>query len=94
LPRVPNAEQAVIDPRKFTEYLLSKTSLRGASRAKFFESFGFSKSNWRQLQDAFFKHLLQHDYQVTWIASHRVVYEVVGRITSPDGRNPRVRVVW
>jgi hypothetical protein len=53
MPRVPNADQAIIDPRKITDYLLSQTHPDGAPKAAFFESFGFTLIDWPMLGDAF-----------------------------------------
>ncbi len=50
--RVPGVEHAVLDERKFTEYLLDPTSEGGAPKAAFFEALGYSRERWRELRDA------------------------------------------
>jgi len=53
LPRVANA---ILDDRKITQYLLSTVHPTGASKAKFFISFGFSPGNWAELKTALLDH--------------------------------------
>ena len=55
LPRVVNA---ILDDRKITQYLLSTVHPTGASKAKFFMSFGFSSGNWAELKRALLNHPL------------------------------------
>jgi hypothetical protein len=43
---------AIRDDTKITEYLLSTVHPTGASKAKFFISFGFSPGNWSELKGA------------------------------------------
>jgi hypothetical protein len=47
--RLPNAEQAVIDPRKLRDYALSPEHPVGRFKAAFFSRLGFSSSNWEKL---------------------------------------------
>jgi hypothetical protein len=53
LPRVANA---ILDDRKVTQYLLNSVHPTGASKAKFFVSFGFSPGNWVELKSALLNH--------------------------------------
>ena len=57
LPRVANA---ILDDRKITHYLLSTVHPTGASKAKFFMSFGFSPGNWAELKSALLNHPLNN----------------------------------
>ena len=50
--KLPNAEHAVIEQEKITDYLLSCTHRFGASKANFFLKFGFRLDDWQQLADA------------------------------------------
>jgi len=43
MPKVSNLDQAYIDPRKFTHYLLLRAHPKGGPKAVFFESAGFSR---------------------------------------------------
>jgi hypothetical protein len=48
--RLPNAENAVIDPEKLRDYLLSPLHPVGRFKAVFFSSFGYTQENWRQFE--------------------------------------------
>ena len=50
--KLPNAEQAVVEREKITDYLLNPTHRYGASKAAFFADFGFRLDEWEQLADA------------------------------------------
>ena len=91
---LPNAELATVDASKVTEYLLSSTHPDGSSKAAFFMRFGFRAQSWEILATALRAH--GKAYGVTQQTRSRfgVRYAVDGRITSPDGRNPRIRTVW
>lgn len=94
MPRVPNAEQAIIDPRKFTEYLLDQSSEQGSPKAKFLEGFGFTMERQKALRRALVLHLRTYEFAETHEREHGQVFEVVGPLSTPDGRNPYVKVVW
>jgi uncharacterized protein DUF6883 len=55
--RVPGAESATTDERKFTEYLLNRNHLLGSGKAKFFKQIGFDQRNWQELRDQFLAQL-------------------------------------
>ena len=85
---------AVVDDRKITEYLLSPGHPTGAAKAEFFRRFGFSLDHWTVLRDALIAHAQQHQVSAQQQTQFGVAFEVNGRLASPDGRNPWVRVVW
>ena len=92
--RLPNAENAVVDDRKIIEYLLSPQHPRGAAKAEFFRRFGFSLAQWTVFRDALIAHARDHDVSRRQLTPFGEAIEVNGRLKSPDGRNPWVRVVW
>ena len=49
--RLPNAEKAVIERRKLTEYLLSETHPTGRFKAQFFKKLGFKRANVEQFEE-------------------------------------------
>jgi hypothetical protein len=49
--RLPNAEKAVIERRKLTEYLLSETHPAGRFKAQFFKNLGSSEPMWSNLRN-------------------------------------------
>ena len=91
---LPNAEHAIVDDRKIIEYLLSPQHSRGAAKAEFFRRFGFSLAQWTVCREALFAHAQNHEVSAWKRTPFGEAFEVNGRLTSPDGRNPWVRVVW
>ena len=49
---MPNAEKALVEREKITEYLLSTTNPSGRSKAFFFLRFGFSVDSWDVFAEA------------------------------------------
>ena len=47
---LPNADQAVIDPAKLRDYLLSTSHPLGRFKAQFFGALGFSADRWQELE--------------------------------------------
>jgi len=84
LQRVANA---ILDNRKITQYLLSTVHPTGASKARFFMSFGFSPGNWAELKRALLNH--PHNNPVTSQAGNPFgqKFEVRCSLVTPDGRN-------
>jgi len=50
--RVPNAERALIDRAKLTDYLLSPSHPIGRFKARFFNRLGFRADAWEELEHA------------------------------------------
>jgi hypothetical protein len=78
--KVPNAHLAVVEREKITEYLLNEAHRYGASKARFFTSFGFRRNAWEVLAQALLEHGQRH--------------EVDGELETPGGGRPRARTVW
>jgi hypothetical protein len=91
---LPNREQAVIPPRKITDYLLSRLHPDGAAKAIFFLRFGFTPDAWGVLADALRQHAEENEVVETQQTLYGTLYVVEGPLHAPDGRTPRVRVVW
>ncbi|TXN65517.1 DUF6883 domain-containing protein [Methylobacterium sp. WL6] len=82
---------------KLVDYLLNPEHPTGGPKARFFLSFGFDRSRPQELGRAL---LVQADalYGTEALClvqvDGRVRLVVEGPIAAPDGRRPRVRVVW
>jgi hypothetical protein len=59
--KLPNADQAIIDREKITEYLLNTAHRSGASKARFFTEFGFELAAWEVLAKALIEHAQRHE---------------------------------
>ena len=92
--KLPNGERAIVDERKITAYLLNREHPFGGAKANFFERFGFVASDWEAFRDGLLTHAREHDVATGTPARHGQVYEVVGPLETPDGRNPTVLVAW
>jgi hypothetical protein len=91
---LPNVDRAFIASEKIVSYLLSHDHPRGAAKADFFESFGFTKLNWNELRDAFLDHAASGNVVGGELTAYGRSFEVNGRLETPDGRIPFVLVVW
>ena len=92
--KLPNAHLAMVEPEKMTGYLLNLGHRYGASKARFFEEFGFNVEAWQQLATALREHGQQHEVSRTKQTPFGPRYEVDGPVRAPDGRTPRTRTVW
>ena len=92
--KLPNAEHAMIEKEKITEYLLNPAHRYGASKARFFGAFGFCREQWELLARALREHAQMHEVNEVRETGFGPRYEVDGPLWSPDGRCPRVRSVW
>ena len=92
--KLPNIEHIVVEEEKIADYLLNTTHRYGASKARFFTSFGFSAAAWEVLAERLRKHGQQHKVIRVKQTVFGPRYEVEGALHAPDGRRPRVRTVW
>ncbi len=87
-------ERATIDPRKLASYMLDVGHPRGGGKARFLTRFGFTPAEPDVLATALRDHASDNPVVRTESRGFGMVYEVEGRLRSPNGRNPTVRVVW
>lgn len=92
--RLPEYDQVIVPERKITAYLLSLTHRDGRSKAIFFMRFGFTLDDWPALAAALKRHAAEHEVVAAEPTAFGTNYVVEGPLPAPDGRAPRVRVVW
>ena len=92
--KLPNAHLANIPKIKIDEYLFSPTHPDGKSKHGFFIRFGFHTNEGEKLIDALKQHALEYDVVRQEQTLFGMRYIIEGIIDSPDGRNPKVRVIW
>ena len=92
--KLPNAERAVVPARKITHYLLSTSHRDGQHKAAFFQNFGFKLESWEVLASALLNHACIYEVSEVFSTPFGRNYFVEGPVSAPDGRRPRVRVVW
>jgi hypothetical protein len=92
--RLPHADQAVIDPRKIRDYLLSPEHPVGRFKAHFFERLGFTKENWGDFRVQVSGIAQRGEAEVGQRTDYGQKYIVRGSIVSKVGRSARVRTIW
>ena len=86
--KLPNAEQAVVDREKITDYLLSLTSPDGWSKARFFTRRGFTVGQWEVFAKALKAQGAAYEVAEIRETDQDIRYSVVGSIQTPDGSDP------
>jgi hypothetical protein len=91
--RLPNVGKAEVPKSKGINYLLDRTSDNGKTKARFSLAFGFTIEA-RETMTEMLKHRASN-HEVTKIEERPpfgIHYVIEGSLTTPDGRNPNVRV--
>ncbi len=92
--QIPNADRAVIDPRKLHGYLLSRAHPVGRFKAAFFRALGYSPQDWRRLEaDLRDQHLLK-DATLEGPTLYGQKYRIRATLEGPGGRSADVVSVW
>ncbi len=92
--KLPHYDKALVPREKVVDYLMSLTHRDGRGKAIFFSRFGFVPDAWENLAEALRHHAAEHDLAKIETTPFGTRYVVEGRLNTPDGRSPRVRVVW
>jgi hypothetical protein len=92
--KLPNANSAIVDHEKITEYLLNPAHRYGSSKARFFRSFGFNVETWQTLANALRNHGARRETARVTETGFGPRYQIDGELEAPDGRRPMVRTVW
>jgi hypothetical protein len=92
--KLPNAQKAVIDRGKITDYLLNPTHPDNGGKAEFFTRLGFSSERWEILATAL-KNLAEAA-EITAVAesAHGKKYVIAGKLQSPGGKTALVQTIW
>lgn len=92
--RLPGIENAVVDPRKIRDYLLSPTHPLGRFRASLFLRLGYTLSNWSLLATDLRALAEQQEAELVERSPHGHKYVVRGIIVGPSGQAMEVVTVW
>jgi hypothetical protein len=66
----------------------------GGGKAKFFMRFGFRRERWEELAAAMLRHARENPVTESSTDADGIAFVVEGGLTTPSGRQPRVRAVW
>jgi len=92
--KLPNLERAIVRAEKVSDYLLSTTHPAGRHKARFFGLFGFSRFAPEILIQALVAHAGSNEVSAAVRTKFGTRYTIDGSLNSPDGRGPRLRVIW
>jgi len=92
--RLPNAEFAVVEPAKITEYLLNPEHPDNGGKAAFFVALEFSQSDWDMFANALRRLALTADVTESMETMHGKKYIVDGELENPAGKEAWVRSIW
>ena len=90
---MPNAERAVVDERKLTEYVLSRSHPIGRFKAAVFAGAGFGPDSWRELA-AQLRALAMSEAEIGVRSQFGQKYLIPGTVTGPGGASLAVVTVW
>lgn len=92
---LPNPKMARIAADKIEKYLLNTTSMDGAAKCRFLQSFGFDPNEPDVLRRALLTHSLVAEVIKLRPTQYGFKVELHGTLNSPDGRNPTgVTTIW
>lgn len=92
--RLPNAEKAVIDPRKLRDYALNPDHSSGGYKAAFFAQMGYSRDDWQQLEQDIRMQHLTHAARPGKPSPHGTKYTITAPLQGPHGAARQVTTVW
>jgi hypothetical protein len=92
--KLPNAELAIINPRKLRDYALSSLHPVGRFKAAFFSGIGFTGANWDSLDLELRRLVSEADAEIDERNEFGQKYVVRGRVAGPKGMSAEVVTVW
>ncbi len=92
--KLPNCENAYIQPSKLKDYLLSETHVVGRAKAKFLRSFGFDETNINLLEQELLAIAQSQEVSVVAASPHGIKYVIDGSLKTPLGNIINMKTVW
>jgi hypothetical protein len=91
---LPNADEAVIDPEKLRDYLLSTEHPHGRFKARVFGALGFRADRWRELESALRTQHLTQDTERVAAAVDGQRFKIQAILVGPNGESTVVVSIW
>jgi len=92
--RLPNVENARIDPRKLRDYVLDPEHDSGQYKAAFFAQMGYTSDNWQQLERDIREQHLSQPATLGQPSPHGHKYTITATLQGPRGSARQVTTVW
>jgi hypothetical protein len=92
--KLPDAEDAQIEPAKLRDYLLSSTHPIGRFKYRFFSRLGYTSGQWRRLEADLRELAVTGEATPGESTEYGQKYEVRGMLKGPSGRMAEVVTVW
>lgn len=92
--KLPGADESICDAAKVRDYLLSLEHPVGRSKARFFESLGFTRLEWPALASALVRLGRDGDAELGASSVFGQKYLVRGSIQGPSGEAAVIVTVW
>ncbi len=92
--KLPNYEKVVINPQKFTDYILSDSHPIGKYKAAYFKNIGYVKENYHLLMSEILKLIKENNIDLETENEFGKKYIISGMISTPNKKILRVTTVW
>jgi len=92
--KVPDVEQAVVDPAKVRDYLLSPSHPVGRFKSQFFVRLGYSQEQWEVLAGELKRHAEDGSATEGEPSPYGKKFEVRGKLVGPSGRAANIISIW
>jgi len=92
--RLPNADQAIIDPQKKHGYLLSVSHPVGRFKARFFTALGYVAERWQELELDLRTQHLTHDAELSESLPDGRLFTIRAILSGRNGQSALVLSVW
>jgi hypothetical protein len=92
--RLPGGEQAIIDPDKLRDYVLSRVHPVGRFKAAFFASLGYEINNWQDLDRVLRTAAGQGEAEPDERSTYGQKYRIRSMLQGPAGRSAEIVSVW
>ena len=89
-----SARDAIIDPRKLRDYLLSDEHPDGRSKAHYLVLLGYEQDHWERLAEDLRQQILPLDARHLEDSPWGSKYEILGVLRGPSGRTGGIRSIW
>jgi hypothetical protein len=89
-----SAEDVIIAPEKLRDYILSPKHPEGRAKATYLARIGYRQTEWRRLDADLRGQILKGNAKHAKPSPYGQKYEILGRLTGPNGTSAWVRTIW